>query len=127
MCDKPAMARVVSIALVLAALSACIPECGQRERLTRVVIHQVADGVALACANGGRAPDRLTELAPPECAGARCVLREVPADHWGHPLVLQKSSGTIRVVSLGADRQLGTADDLVVEVSCASSAEGSVR
>jgi len=58
-CDKPAMARVVSIALVLAALSACIPECGQRERLTRVVIHQVADGVALACANGGRAPDRL--------------------------------------------------------------------
>jgi len=126
-CDKPAMARVVSIALVLAALSACIPECGQRERLTRVVIHQVADGVALACANGGRAPDRLTELAPPECAGPRCVLREVPADHWGHPFVLQKSSGTIRVVSLGSDGQLGTSDDLIVEVPCPLSTGGSTR
>src|SRR2546428_6206172 len=71
-----------------------------------------------------RAPDRLNELAPPECAGPRCVLREVPADHWGHPFVLQKSSGTIRVVSLGSDGQLGTSDDLIVEVPCPLSTGG---
>ena len=104
--------------LLLLALSGCVPECGLRERLTRVLVRQTADGLALFCKEQRRPPDRLAELAPPECEGARCVLKELRSDSWEHPLVLQKYPGRVEVLSVGADGQLGTSDDLVVSVPC---------
>ena len=102
-------ARLVALGLVL---SACVPECGQRQRLARVDLAQLRDAVQTFRGDTGQWPSSLQEMAPPSCRGPSCTLRELHNDPWGHPYRLAITPERIRVVSAGPSGQLGDGDDL---------------
>jgi len=102
-------ARLAAIGLVL---SACVPECGQRQRLVRVDLAQLKDASLAFRSATGRWPSSLQEMAPPSCRGPTCTLREIHNDPWGHPYELAITPERIRVASSGPNGRSGDEDDV---------------
>jgi len=93
-------------------LSACVPECGQRERLARVDLAHLRDASQAFRGATGRWPSSLQEMVPPSCRGPGCTLRELHNDPWSHPYGLAITPERISVVSAGPSGLLGDGDDL---------------
>lgn len=89
-----------------------------RQRMSRLDVQALANAAALYCKDVGVPPQRLAEMAPPECSGLRCTLRDLRADQWGRPYVLEVRGRAFLVSSTGPDGRLGTPDDIVATNAC---------
>jgi hypothetical protein len=99
--------RLTPLIGVISAVVACIPECGQRERLEKIRVSQLTDAVLLFRKENQQWPMEVSGLVPR-------YLKGEPTDRWGHSLHLQRRGMSLAVVSAWADGFFGTGDDVTL-------------
>jgi hypothetical protein len=89
-----------------------------RRRTTSQGMQQLADGVEKYRTANGSLPTAQDIVVLTDALYPRYMSVLVREDGWGNPIVYEVTgSSTFRLVSTGADRRRGTADDIVVENS----------
>jgi hypothetical protein len=101
--------KAAPLIALIGAVIACVPECGQRERLEKVRVNQLREAVLLFRKDNQRWPAGIDALIPR-------YMNEQPKDRWGRPFYLENRGGAMAVASAGPDGVFGTADDVIVAV-----------
>ena len=112
---------VCSIALLIAFVFIAMSHLAERAHSQDKQIsglRRVADAALRFRSARNRWPQDVRELAEPGCMPGPCLFSRVPADPWGHELVVESDGGLFTVRSIGRNGQADV-DDLALTVSAA--------
>lgn len=103
---------ILGLLATMAAHNVISPSETAKETRAAADVHTIAGAVRLYFTQHGRMPD-LPQLVEPDAKG-RTFLESLSRDPWQNEYALRTGPGPreFEVVSAGADRELGSADDI---------------
>jgi hypothetical protein len=104
----------IRIFAVLAFGCCVIPEFGQREKTTEMVLASAERGVSQFLMQNGQLPPDLKSIVG-NCEARRCYFEKMPTDAWGNEIAGPSlcPDGTVEMRSAGKDKIFHTKDDFV--------------